>query len=102
MRARALGLSEAEVARRVGLGATRGANYVTRTREPEFATLLRICQLLETTPNDLLGVREEHASVPSPAEMQNRIRSAVEAMDPHTFLVATEVVEPSRGVFREG
>ena len=57
-RARALGLSDAEVARRAGLGGRRYAHYVADEREPDLATLVRISRILGTTPNDLLGIGE--------------------------------------------
>lgn len=53
-RARELGLSDAEVARRVGLGQSRYANYLAGTREPDFGTLAKICRVLNLTPNILL------------------------------------------------
>lgn len=58
LRAEALGLSNAEVARRAGLGERRYANYVGGTREPDLATLLRIAQVLGLTPDRLLGISE--------------------------------------------
>ena len=53
-RARQLELSDAEVARRAGLAERRYGHYVRGTREPDFATLLRICAVLDVMPNDLL------------------------------------------------
>lgn len=53
-RARQLELSDAEVARRAGLAERRYGLYVRGTREPDFGTLLRICAVLDVTPNDLL------------------------------------------------
>src|ERR1700674_1063569 len=53
-RARQLELSDAEVARRAGLAERRYGHYVRGTREPDFATLLRICAVLDVSPNDLL------------------------------------------------
>src|SRR5690348_18509619 len=53
-RARELDLSDAEVARRAGLAERRYGHYVRGTREPDLATLLRICAALDVTPNDLL------------------------------------------------
>lgn len=53
-RARELGLADAEVARRVGLGQSRYANYLSGAREPDFATLAKICRVLGLTPNMLL------------------------------------------------
>lgn len=53
-RAKELGLSDAEIARRAGLSERRYGHYVAGTREPDFATFLRICEVLAVTPNDLL------------------------------------------------
>jgi transcriptional regulator with XRE-family HTH domain len=53
-RARELGLSDAEVARRAGLSERRYSYYATGEREPNLATLLLICEVLAATPNDLL------------------------------------------------
>jgi transcriptional regulator with XRE-family HTH domain len=53
-RARELGLSDAEVARRAGLSERRYGYYATGEREPNLATLVRICEVLDATPNDLL------------------------------------------------
>jgi transcriptional regulator with XRE-family HTH domain len=57
-RARLLGMSDAEVARRIGLGERRYAHYVADTREPDLATLVKICRTLDVTPNELLGVTD--------------------------------------------
>jgi transcriptional regulator with XRE-family HTH domain len=53
-RARELGLSDAEVARRAGLSERRYGYYATGEREPNLATLVRICEVLAAAPNDLL------------------------------------------------
>lgn len=54
-RAKELGISNSEVARRAALGEQRYGNYVTGLREPDLATLVRIAEVLETSPNRLLG-----------------------------------------------
>ena len=54
-RAKELDLSDAEVARRAGLSPRRYGNYVTGDREPDLQTLVRICRVLTTTPDQLLG-----------------------------------------------
>ena len=54
-RARELGMSDTEVARRLGLAQGRYSNYVNGTREPDLATFARICRELSLTPNELLG-----------------------------------------------
>jgi transcriptional regulator with XRE-family HTH domain len=53
-RARQLQLSDAEVARRAGLAERRYGHYVRGLREPDYTTLIRICEVLDITPNDLL------------------------------------------------
>ena len=55
-RAAELGISNAEAARRSGLSERRYSHYVSGIREPDLATLVRVAQTLQTTPNDLLGV----------------------------------------------
>ena len=51
-----LGLSLAEAARRCGLSERRLANYATGDREPDLATLVKIAETLDTTPDALLGI----------------------------------------------
>jgi transcriptional regulator with XRE-family HTH domain len=54
-RAKELDLTGAEVARRAGLSPRRYGNYVTGDREPDLQTLVRICKVLTTTPDWVLG-----------------------------------------------
>lgn len=91
-RARALGLSDAEIARRLGFGPSRYTNYVSDLREPDFATLLRICELLETTPNDLLGIGGQTPSLSSPEVLRERIAVVAAAMDADTLRLAAEMM----------
>lgn len=55
-RARELNLTNAEVARRAGLLERRYGNYAAGVREPDLATFVRIAEVLETTPDALLGI----------------------------------------------
>lgn len=91
-RARALGLSDAEIARRLGFGPSRYTNYISDLREPDFATLLRICELLETTPNTILGVGEQALPATSAEVLRERIAVAAKAMDADTLRLAAEVM----------
>ena len=61
-RAQALGLSDAEVARRVGISARRYSHYVNEERQPDYELLLKICDVLKTTPNELLGLDQAGAA----------------------------------------
>jgi transcriptional regulator with XRE-family HTH domain len=86
-RAAELKLSNAEVARRVGLSERRYAHYVTGAREPDLATLVRIASTLETTPNDLLGVgREPKRS--KRIVLRDRLLAASNAMDDRALEIA--------------
>lgn len=57
-RARELGLSDSEVARRIGITQRRYSSYVNATREPNFADLLRVCKALAITPDHVLGLTQ--------------------------------------------
>jgi transcriptional regulator with XRE-family HTH domain len=70
-----LGLSDAEVARRAGLSERRYGYYATGEREPNLATLLRICDVLAATPNDLLLPEGK----PSPQSARNRLLARIAA-----------------------
>ncbi|PWC51826.1 hypothetical protein TSA6c_21380 [Azospirillum sp. TSA6c] len=52
--AQALGLSDAEVARRAGLSEQRYGNYVRDVHAPDLDTLVRIARVLGTTTDSLL------------------------------------------------
>ena len=93
LRARALelGLSDAEVARRAGLTATRYGHYVSDYREPDLATLVRICRVLGLRPDELLAY--EQASEDGLAERRRKAVSFVEAMDAETLDLAIPVMQ---------
>ncbi len=63
-RARDLGLTDVEVARRLGLAQGRYSAYVNESREPDLGLFVRICQALGTTPDNILGV----SSSPAPED----------------------------------
>lgn len=58
-RAKELGLTDAEVARRVGISERRYGFYVTGDREPDLATLLRISDILQVGADHLLRPWQE-------------------------------------------
>ena len=74
-RARVLGLSDAEVARRAGLSERRYGYYATGEREPNLASLIRICEVLAATPNDLLLSEAK----PEPQSAGDRLRARIAA-----------------------
>jgi transcriptional regulator with XRE-family HTH domain len=79
-RAKELGISNAEAARRIGLTERRYAHYVSGSREPDLATLIRIARVLETTPNELLGVGAEPRRSKRNI-LTDRLQVAAKAMD---------------------
>lgn len=66
-RARDLGLTDVDVARRLGLAQGRYSAYVNEAREPDLKLFVRICAALGTTPDVILGVsafpEQENAGV---------------------------------------
>jgi transcriptional regulator with XRE-family HTH domain len=80
-RARQLGISNAEAARRCGLDERRFGHYVSGRREPDLATLLRIAEALGTTPNWLLGVASSDAVDSETAGLIDRFVNASNAMN---------------------
>ena len=94
-RARELGWSDAEVARRVGLGQTRYAGYVLDQHEPDLATLLRICATLGVSVGGLLG--EIEGGPIGEAALRDRITAGMSALDPEALKALAIVTD---GLYR--
>lgn len=90
-RAKELGLSDAEVARRAGLSERRYGHYVAGTREPDFATFVRICEVLAVTPNDLLLDENEGVNTPRKIAVM-QVESAMSAMDDERLALAVKLL----------
>lgn len=58
-RARELGFTDADVARRLDVSTTRYNNYMGRAREPDLMLFARICRVLDTTPDRVLAFEAE-------------------------------------------
>jgi transcriptional regulator with XRE-family HTH domain len=82
-RALQLRISNAEAARRSGLDERRYAHYATGRREPDLATLLRIADALDTTPNWLLGVTAADTADPELAGLIGRFSNAANGLSKH-------------------
>lgn len=80
-RAKQLGISNAEAARRVGLEERRYAHYASGRREPDLATLKSISETLGTTPNWLLGVPNGIEGNPEKSALVNRLVNSANLMD---------------------
>jgi transcriptional regulator with XRE-family HTH domain len=81
-RAQALGLSNAEVARRAGLTERRYGNYIAGLREPDLATIVKIAQVLATTPNHLLGIEPLPSLRSDRDRLAARLKAAVQSLEP--------------------
>ena len=92
-RALDLGLSDAEVARRTGLSTTRYGHYVTDYREPDLATLVRICRVLGMRPDELLAYDQPADPNDKLAQLRKKITGFVEAMDAQTLELAVPVMQ---------
>jgi len=91
-RAKELGLSDAEVARRAGLSERRYGHYVVGTREPDFATFMRICEVLAVTPNDLLIVDDHAGSLTKRNLATRQAVSAMLAIDENRLSLAVKIL----------
>ncbi len=91
-RARELGLSDAEVARRSGLTTTRYGHYVNDVREPDLATVVRICRVLGMRPDELLDFRETDNGAIASGRLE-RVVGFAAAMDEATLEVAVAVMQ---------
>ena len=79
-RAKQLGISNAQAARRIGLEERRYAHYVSGRREPDLATLVRIARALQTTPNALLGVAIDGQPETNRSTLLDRLLHAAQAL----------------------
>ena len=85
-RARELGMSDAEVARRTGLTQQRYANYVADRHEPDLETFSRICSVLQSTADSMLG---EPAFEPPPPDLV----AAIATLDREAMAVLAVVAD---------
>lgn len=93
VRARELGLSDAEVARRLGLSQPRYAHYVSGVREPDFPTLARICRALAMSPNEALGFEVHPKRSGEVERLRQRVEAAIEVMDLQTLRTAAALLD---------
>jgi len=99
-RAEQLGISNAEAARRAGLSDRRYGNYVSGAREPDLATLVRIATILETSIDELLGLRDEERVRSAEEVFQERISAALKALhqeDLARLVVMIEALAKAKG-----
>lgn len=99
-RAKQLGISNAEAARKIGLDERRYAHYVSARREPDLATLVNIAEILGTTPNWLLGVLSHAKLTNEKAMLVDRFENAASGMETGELelcVIQAEAVVASKG-----
>ena len=96
-RAREMGLSDAAVARLVGLNQRRYSAYVNETRAPDFRTLAAICRVLRTSPDAVLGFAP-HAPLGTMDGLEARVRSVLTGMKAAEREKALVVLEAMAGI----
>lgn len=103
-RAKELKLTDAEVARRLGLAQSRYAHYVSGTRSPDYQTLARICRALLTSPDYVLGFSADAAGrPPEEALLRDRAAAALDAMDLRGLRLAADILDAvTRGSGKAG
>lgn len=92
-RGRELGLADAEIARRCGLSQARYQHYVVGRRTPDFQTFLRICDVLGTTPNALLGFEPSMEVLSERARLLNRAEVALRSLPDDRLQMAVRLVD---------
>jgi transcriptional regulator with XRE-family HTH domain len=92
-RAKDLGLSDSEVARRAGLEATRYGHYVGGRRKPDYVTLGRICEVLGVTPNDILGTTEGQPEKSNRSRLTERLTAVAAALSDRDLRIAVALAE---------
>lgn len=101
-RAEALEISNAEVARRAGLTERRYSHYVTGSREPDLATLVRIAKSLNTTPDELLGIKDGEPKGTRRTKLLARLLAAAHAVDDAALELLTPQLEAVAAQGRRG
>lgn len=93
VRAAELGLSGAEVARRAGLTATRYGHYLSDYREPDLATLVRICRVLGFRPDELLAYDQHGADATGLLAKRAAVAAYLDVLDAGSLDLALPVVQ---------
>ena len=99
-RGRSLGLSDSEIARRLGLSQALYHNYVVDTAEPDLGTLVRICRVLGTSPNEVLLLNEDTAAQTDSEVARARLASAAMALEGDALQFAADLDEAMLAIHR--
>lgn len=93
-RADELGVSNAELARRCGLGERQYAYYINGQREPNLRTLVKIARVLNTSADQLLGLTDPQPPTER-ARLLDRLKVAASSLtdgELRTIVTQTEAL----------
>ena len=91
-RARELGMSDSEVARRLGVGQGRYSSWVNDTHEPDLETLTRVVGVLAMTADQALGIVPQRQPGPE-GSLRSRAEVALRSMSGTALAGATGMLE---------
>ena len=91
-RSQQLGFSQAEVARRCGVTERAFNHYMSGRSEPNLATLLRVADALDCTPNDLLGIARPAAVADEAERLRGQIAASCRVLDEPALRLAAAIV----------
>ena len=93
-----LGMSQAEVARRVGVTTRAFNHYLSGRSQPSLETLLRITEVLQCTPNEVLGVNclpftDVDGDTDRRAALRSKICKGSQQLDEPSLVVVSALIQ---------
>ncbi len=88
--ARRHGLSDAEVARQLGIDPRRYGHYISGVNSPNFKVLVDICRVLQTTPNEVLGFG--HKPETKESALTNRAAAILSSLNENQLELAVKLL----------
>ena len=84
-RAEAMGMTQADLARRMDLDPRRVGHYMTGLREPDFQTLTRLVRVLDTSSDSLLGLSVAEQPPTESSVLRSKIVAVCNSLDADTL-----------------
>ncbi|WP_367187192.1 helix-turn-helix domain-containing protein [uncultured Bosea sp.] len=96
-----LGVSNAEIARRLGVSERRYAHYARGDREPDLAMVVRMAALFQTSTDELLGVAEP-LQLSEREKLQARLAAATNCLNDRDLALFVAMAEAAAAFSRAG
>lgn len=87
-----LGVSNSEMARRLGVSERRYAHYARGDREPDLAMVVRIAALFQTSADELLGIKEP-AQLTERDTLQAKLAAAINCLSDRDLALFVAMAE---------